>query len=258
MGEPLSDEARAALEGPPADSTSTAETVVDVVSPLAASGDLAELKIPDLPAPVDFENITLEEARTAIRERDTVIGQLREPLMLLQVAGQLPVDLPTLEHLPAPLKDRIAELEAQWQSKFRQASWMYRWSGRGWRANRRRSVSSRTPCRSSSAGKGFQARRPPPTTARRGRKLFFETPLVPLYGQSRRREWRVGHVRPGQMTHRRFPRFNRDRHARSTFFRRCPQGARVRARWWFGPRLPPDIPESRLTPIFRNVLPGRG
>jgi hypothetical protein len=85
-----------------------------------ASCDLAGLKIPDLPAPVDFENITLEEARTAIRERDTVIGQLREPLLLLQASAQLPADLPTLEHLPAPLRDRIAELEAQWQAKFRQ------------------------------------------------------------------------------------------------------------------------------------------
>jgi hypothetical protein len=119
MGEPLSEEAQAALEGSPTESS--AETLDDVASPLAASGDLAELKIPDLPAPVDFENITLEEARAAIRERDAVIGQLREPLMVLQVTGQLPADLPTLEHLPAPLRDRIAELEVQWQSKFRQA-----------------------------------------------------------------------------------------------------------------------------------------
>src|SRR5205807_6436354 len=88
--------------------------------PLPASADLEELKIPDLPAPVDFENITLEEARAAIRERDTLIGQLREPLLLLKASGQLPADLPTLENLPAPLRDRIAELEAQWQAKFRQ------------------------------------------------------------------------------------------------------------------------------------------
>jgi hypothetical protein len=118
MGEPLSEEAQAALEAP--STAAPVDTSNDVASTVPASCDLAGLKIPDLPAPVDFENITLEEARTAIRERDTVIGQLREPLLLLQASAQLPADLPTLEHLPAPLRDRIAELEAQWQAKFRQ------------------------------------------------------------------------------------------------------------------------------------------
>jgi hypothetical protein len=118
LGEPLTEEAQAALETAPA--AEPAVTADDVASPLPASGDLAELQIPDLPAPVDFENITLEEARAAIRERDTVIGQLREPLILLKASGQLPAELPTLENLPAPIRDRITELETQWQAKFRQ------------------------------------------------------------------------------------------------------------------------------------------
>jgi hypothetical protein len=118
MGEPLSEEAQASLEAP--STVASVESSDDVGSTSLASCDLAGLKIPDLPAPVDFENITLEEARAAIRERDAVIGRLREPLLLLQASAHLPADLPTLEHLPAPLRDRIAELEAQWQAKFRQ------------------------------------------------------------------------------------------------------------------------------------------
>jgi hypothetical protein len=118
MGEPLSEEAKAALEAP--STAAPVDASNDATSSVPASCDLAGLKIPDLPAPVDFENITLEEARAAIRERDTVIGQLREPLLLLQASAQLPADLPTLEHLPAPLRDRIADLETQWQAKFRQ------------------------------------------------------------------------------------------------------------------------------------------
>jgi hypothetical protein len=118
MGEPLSEEAQAALEAPSAEAS--AGTAEDAASTASASCDLEGVKIPDLPAPIDFENITLEEARAAIRERDTIIGQLREPLILLKASGQLPGDLPTLEHLPAPLRERIAELETQWQAKFRQ------------------------------------------------------------------------------------------------------------------------------------------
>src|SRR5258708_32670844 len=64
MGEPLSAEAQAALEASPPEAP--AEAADDAASTLPASGDLAELKIPGLPAPVDFEHITLQEAGAAI------------------------------------------------------------------------------------------------------------------------------------------------------------------------------------------------
>src|SRR5207253_2100796 len=86
----------------------------------SADGSLAGLSIPDLPAPIDFESIGLEEAREALRERDRIIQQLREPLILLKASGQLPHDLPSLEDAPEVLKRQIAVLEAQWQAKFRQ------------------------------------------------------------------------------------------------------------------------------------------
>ncbi len=87
---------------------------------ISGSGDLADLNIPNLPEPIDFENITLDDARAAIRERDVVLQQLRESLILLKASGQLPSDLLSLNNVPEPLRIRIAELEAQWQAKFRQ------------------------------------------------------------------------------------------------------------------------------------------
>jgi hypothetical protein len=118
LGEAAPEGAQASAESPAPQAA--AEPLDAAPKAIPASCDLSGLKIPDLPAPVDFENVTLEEARAAIRERDAVIQQLRDPLVLLQAAGQLPADLPSLDNLPAPVKERIAELEAQWQAKFRQ------------------------------------------------------------------------------------------------------------------------------------------
>lgn len=89
-------------------------------APAGAPFDLAAFSIPDLPPALDFENLTLDDARQAIRERDKLIQQLREPLLIMQAAGQLPADAHSLATLPEPLKQRILELEAQWQAKFRQ------------------------------------------------------------------------------------------------------------------------------------------
>lgn len=113
MGDPVPPEVQAALAANPAPSDLPQATAT-------ASGDLAGLNIPNLPAPIDFENITRDEALEAIRERDRIIQELREPLLLLQTSGQLPDVLPTIESMPEALQKRIAELETQWQSKFRQ------------------------------------------------------------------------------------------------------------------------------------------
>src|SRR4029453_4126123 len=80
--------------------------------------DLPAINIPDLPAPIDFENITLDDARTAIRERDRVMQQMRESLILIKASHDLPGDLESLTNPPEPVKVRIAELEEQWQAKF--------------------------------------------------------------------------------------------------------------------------------------------
>jgi len=118
LGEPV------AAEGATAPTTAYAapgtESRAGDAPDFSGSDPLATLNIPDLPAPIDFENITLDDARAAIRERDLVIQQLREPLLLLKASGHLPGDLQSLDNVPAPLTARIAELEAQWQAKFRQ------------------------------------------------------------------------------------------------------------------------------------------
>jgi len=121
---------KAALLGdsPPAEEQASAERPGepeppppgDQQSPAAGPIDLGALALPDLPATIDFENVTLEEAREAIRQRDQIIQQLREPLILLRASGQLPADLQSLAGIPEALKLRIAEIETQWQAKFRQ------------------------------------------------------------------------------------------------------------------------------------------
>jgi hypothetical protein len=118
LGEPVPEEVQAALAAPAAESSNPPEGGDRAET--AASSDLAQLTIPDLPPPIDYENITLDQAREALRERDRIIQQLREPLILLKAAGQLPADLHSLENVPEPFKKRIAELESQWQAKFRQ------------------------------------------------------------------------------------------------------------------------------------------
>ena len=82
---------------------------------------LGDVFIPDAPPAVDFGVITLEEALQAIRDRDAIIAELRQPLLLLQAAGQLPSDLQSLDHLPEGLRTRITELEAKWESRYRPA-----------------------------------------------------------------------------------------------------------------------------------------
>jgi hypothetical protein len=79
------------------------------------------LDIPELPDAVDFEGLTLEDARQAIRQRDDLIQRLREPLLLMHTSGQLPDGLQSLEQAPEPLRARLEEVEKQWQAKFRQA-----------------------------------------------------------------------------------------------------------------------------------------
>jgi len=118
LGEPVPEAARASL----AEEAAAAQAEEPTESAGASSDgfDLAAFRIPDLPTPVNFEEITLEQAHVAIRERDALIEQLREPLLLWKTAGQLPGGVRTTADIPEPLKQCIADLEAQWQAKFRQ------------------------------------------------------------------------------------------------------------------------------------------
>jgi hypothetical protein len=119
LGDSPPPEPAPAAPGPTAaEAPSAAEEAVP--APADATFSVSDAVIPDLPAPVDFETVTLEEAVQAIRIRDQLIQQLREPLLLLKAAGQLPSDLQSLEHLPAALRQKIEELEGHWQTKFRQ------------------------------------------------------------------------------------------------------------------------------------------
>lgn len=78
------------------------------------------LQIPDAPAPLDYENLVLDEARHALQERDNIIAQLREQLLLVQAQSDFAgYDLNSPD-LPAGMKERLELLEQQWQAKFRQ------------------------------------------------------------------------------------------------------------------------------------------
>jgi hypothetical protein len=118
LGEPVPEATQAILaqEG----AAAQAEEPAERASATAEAFDLARFNIPNLPAAVNFDEITLEQAHVAIRERDTLIEQLREPLLLWKTAGQLPAGFQSTTEIPEPLKQCIADLEAQWQAKFRQ------------------------------------------------------------------------------------------------------------------------------------------
>lgn len=92
-------------------------------TPAVTSEDLNfdNLNLPDLPLAVDYQTLTLEEAQQAIRERDQIITQLHEPLVLLQAQGKLPKNLNNLQDAPEAVKQVIQALEAKWEQKFRQA-----------------------------------------------------------------------------------------------------------------------------------------
>jgi hypothetical protein len=90
-------------------------------APAAPRVTLAELNLPDDPPAIDIDTIELDAARQAIRDRDTIIQKLREPLLLLLAADQLPRDLTSLDNLPEPARKRLQDLENSWQEKFRKA-----------------------------------------------------------------------------------------------------------------------------------------
>src|SRR5262245_52586977 len=127
MGEPVPAEVQAALTAPAASDPAPAPTTDSASQPApeppsapAQSVDLAVVDIPELPPAIDFENITPDEARAAIRERDRIIQILREPLLIARAAAQIPANIRSLENLAEPVQARLTELEAQWQAKFRQ------------------------------------------------------------------------------------------------------------------------------------------
>ena len=116
LGEPVSAAAQAVTQqSAAADLDKPAERTSDS----SGAFDLAGFNIPDLPAPVNLEEISPEEAHAAIRERDALIQQLREPLLLWKTAGQLPPGFRSIAEIPEPLTRCIADLEVQWQAKFR-------------------------------------------------------------------------------------------------------------------------------------------
>jgi hypothetical protein len=106
-----------ATDSPPAQTNADTESDPSDRSAYPA----ADVVLPDLPPPVDFENLTLDDAKHAIRERDHVILQLHEPLLLLKAAAQLPANLQSRDNLPPAVRELIDELESQWQARFRQA-----------------------------------------------------------------------------------------------------------------------------------------
>lgn len=120
LGEPVPAEVRAALAAPPAEPEPERDAPDDQAGASGSGVNAAWGAVPDLPAPVDFEALTLDAARLAILERDRLIEQLREPLLLLKAGAQLPAGLPPGGEIPESLKQCIAELEGEWQAKFRQ------------------------------------------------------------------------------------------------------------------------------------------
>ncbi len=93
---------------------------IATTEPSGATFDVQTATLPELPPPVDFETLTLDEARRAIADRDAALTQLREPLLLAMAAAIVPRDLTNTRDLPPALLLRLDELESQWQAKFRQ------------------------------------------------------------------------------------------------------------------------------------------
>jgi hypothetical protein len=80
---------------------------------------LREFVIPESPVAVDWESLTLESARDAIFERDRLIESLREPLLLAKMAGAFEGGVGQRDALPADQQQRLAQLEAAWEARFR-------------------------------------------------------------------------------------------------------------------------------------------
>src|SRR5579863_5485560 len=121
LGEPVPQAVQAELDKQSA-LPEVADSGASPVSTRESSGgfDMADFHIPDLPPPVNGEEVSQAEALAAIRQRDEIIQQLREPLLLWKASGQLPAGVRSINEIPAPLRNCIADLEAQWQAKFRQ------------------------------------------------------------------------------------------------------------------------------------------
>jgi len=105
-------------DGPPPETPGEATAAVPVENVPAIN--FAEVQVPPLPPAVDFESLTLADARDSIRERDRVIAQLSEPILFAQAKALCPADAKTWEHLPDALRERFVAIEAHWQAKFRQ------------------------------------------------------------------------------------------------------------------------------------------
>lgn len=93
------------------------EAAPGMATDVAAS--IAEWVIPDEPSAVDWEQLTLETARQAILERDQHIESLREPLLLAKMAGVFAGGVGLRDALPAEQQQRLAQLEAVWEGRFR-------------------------------------------------------------------------------------------------------------------------------------------
>lgn len=107
-------------DAPPPTSPGENQEVIAVPTDGAPPINFAEVQIPSLPPAVDFESLTLADARDAIRERDRVIAQLSEPVLFAQAKALCPADAKTWEQLPDALRERFTAIEAHWQAKFRQ------------------------------------------------------------------------------------------------------------------------------------------
>ena len=95
-------------------------TLTDIKYETQAKAPAGELQIPDVPPPLDLENLVLEEARHALHERDSIITKLREQLLLLQAQESFSGHDLNSPDLPTGLRERLELLEQQWQAKFRQ------------------------------------------------------------------------------------------------------------------------------------------
>lgn len=126
MGEPVPAEPQAAAAPAPAAAPAAEpepQPAAVAASPAQPVGtfDITTFTVPELPATVDLEKITIDDARVAIRERDRLIEKLREPLLLLKAASQVPGGTASGAEIPPAVKECITQLETQWQAKFRQA-----------------------------------------------------------------------------------------------------------------------------------------
>jgi hypothetical protein len=106
-------------EPPPPPANSVRESTPSYASSSEDNAPADAAYIPPLPEMLDYDELTLDTANVALRERDQLLLRYRELLLAQQAAREF-AHVASLEDLPDALRERLQKIETDWQAKFRQ------------------------------------------------------------------------------------------------------------------------------------------